>query len=343
MIEQQAESREGNALANKTGPCHGGQVERKHGSQSTCLSQPPEESRRANRQAMQQESPDKKSAATRIHDETVDYRFHSDPLTQPLAEVSFLRRSLLLAELAYVAYLEEDSAATVVDDVGLRETLFLEEDGSQAYVFRTEHDTIVACRGTEPNEWNDIRADLNALMAVSETVGRVHRGFKKEVDDLWPRLEQELAENNKPLWFTGHSLGGAMATICATRCRLSMIDSNPQELHTFGSPRVGNKTYVNHVKLQHMRWVNNNDLVTRVPPSWMGYRHTGTQLYFDSNGDFRKLTKIQRGRDRWRGFFKGLKKRQFDHFSDHSMKLYVEGIWKCVQQQRDADVESAIG
>ena len=292
---------------------------------------------------MQPSSTAKNPPKSKIKTESEDYQFRSQFVEQPIAQLSFLRRALLLAELAYIAYLEEDSAATVVDDIGLRETLFLEEDGSQAYVFRTQTDTIVACRGTEPNEWNDIKADLNALMAVSETVGRVHRGFKKEVDDLWPRLEQELAENRNPLWFTGHSLGGAMATICASRCHLSMIESNPQELHTFGSPRVGNNTYVNHVQLNHMRWVNNNDIVTRVPPAWMGYRHTGSQLYFDSNGDFRKLTKIQRGRDRWRGFFEGLKKRQFDHFSDHGMGLYVDGIWKCIELQRDGEVEASIG
>ena len=55
---------------------------------------------------------------------------------------------------------------------------------------------------------------------LAETAGRVHRGFKREVDDLWPRLEKALKNNTLPLWFAGHSLGGAMATICASRCQL---------------------------------------------------------------------------------------------------------------------------
>ena len=257
-----------------------------------------------------------------------DYRFRSHVVQGPIAELSFLRRALLFAELAWVAYLEEASAAKVVDDIGLRETLFLERDGSQAYVFRTRHDTIVACRGTEPTEWNDIRADVNAFTALAETVGRVHRGFKQEVDDLWPRLNEELAANTKTLWFTGHSLGGAMATICAGRCLLSSIPSNPQELYTFGSPRVGNKRYVNHAKINHFRFVNNNDIVTRVPPPWLGYRHTGQQMYFDSDGKHRKTNKVQRARDRWRGFWRGLKNGKIDHFSDHSMTDYVLNIYR---------------
>ena len=75
---------------------------------------------------------------------------------------------------------------------------------------------LPACRGTEPHDWNDVRADLDLGKAVAETVGWVHRGFKREVDDLWPRLEQALVNNTRSLWFTGHSLGGAMAAICAS-------------------------------------------------------------------------------------------------------------------------------
>lgn len=263
------------------------------------------------------------------------YRFRSDPLDHPIDDLTILQRSLLFAELAWVAYLAEESAASMVDDLGLRETLFFERDGSQAYIFKSEWDCIVACRGTEPNEWNDIQADVNAVTAVAETAGRVHRGFKKEVDDLWPQLEKALIENQKKLWFTGHSLGGAMATISAGRCFLSHIESNPRQLYTYGSPRVGDKRYVNHVQLEHFRWVNNNDVVTRVPPPWMGYRHTGTQLYLDSQGEFRKVNNVQRARDRWRGFWGGLKQGRVDHFSDHSMDQYIQHIDGAVQAEAD--------
>lgn len=259
-----------------------------------------------------------------------DYVFRSQPLVGPIEQLSLMRRSLLFAELARIAYLEKASADSTVRQIDLRETLFIDRDGAQAYVFRSDHDCILACRGTEPNEWNDIRADVNAMTALSETVGRVHRGFKQEVDDLWPRIERELIDNTKTLWVTGHSLGGAMASICAGRCHLSHIPSFPQELYTFGSPRVGNKRYVNHVKLVHYRWVNNNDIVTRVPPAWFGYRHTGQIMYLDADGRHRRLTKRQRARDRMRGFWKSLRQGKLDHLADHSMMCYIEGIHQAV-------------
>ena len=263
----------------------------------------------------------------------VSYKFKSNVLEAPISEMSLLRRSLLFAELAWVAYLEESSAQETVAQIDLRETLFFDKDGSQAYMFANEHDCIVACRGTEPKEWNDIRADLNAMWVVAETVGRVHRGFKREVDDLWPRLEKSLVENKKTLWFTGHSLGGAMATISAGRCFLSHIPAIPKQLFTYGSPRVGNNAYINHVNLDYVRWVNNNDIVTRVPPTWLGYRHTGQEMYFNSNGNLRKMSKWQRSKDRWRGMWLGIKKGKIDHFSDHSMDLYIENIHKAMIEE----------
>ncbi len=126
-----------------------------------------------------------------------------------------------------LSYLKPDEARIGVKPLGFKEVIFYEKDGAQAYSFISDTDHVIACRGTEPSEWNDLKADLNASTALAETIGRVHRGFKKEVDDLWPVLETALKNNTRKLWFTGHSLGGAMATICAGRCLLSHIDSNP--------------------------------------------------------------------------------------------------------------------
>ena len=80
---------------------------------------------------------------------------------------------------------------------------------------------------------------MNVVAVVTETFGRVHRGFNTEVDDLWPRLETALHDNQRTLWFTGYSLRAAMATICAGRCFLSEIESLPYAVFTYGSPRVG--------------------------------------------------------------------------------------------------------
>jgi triacylglycerol lipase len=255
-------------------------------------------------------------------------------VTGPIAEMTFLEKSLLFAELAMISYNDEDEARRACAIIGFDDITFYDRDGSQAFRFRNNHDCVVACRGTEPNEWNDIRADANAASVLAETTGKVHRGFKREVDDLWPMLETALLSNEQPLWFCGHSLGGAMATICAGRCFLSHINSNPEQLFTYGSPRVGNNRYVNYVNLEHFRFVNNNDIVTRVPPILLGYRHCGQEVYMNRDGKITQISHINRRRDRWKGFLSGLMKWRIDHFDDHSVHRYIEAILAAVEEER---------
>ena len=232
-----------------------------------------------------------------------------------------------------IAYNDDDEVRKLANQIGFKDSIFFDRDGSQAYLLENETDCVITCRGTEPNEWNDIKADANAYSAAAETVGKVHSGFKQEVDDLWPMMEKELVENQKTLWFTGHSLGGAMATICASRCFLSHIKSTPEELHTYGSPRVGNKKYVTHAPLVHFRWVNNNDIVTRVPPAWFGYVHCGNEMYLDRHGKIRKISGWQRAGDRFFGFLRGLGRLQVDHFSDHSTHDYIKHIFSAILEE----------
>ena len=258
----------------------------------------------------------------------------------PIGDMPFLQRALLFAELSMIAYNDEAETRRACALVGFPDVRFYDRDGSQAFRLRNEHDCVVACRGTEPNEWNDIRADADATSVLAETMGRVHRGFKTEVDDLWPMLETALTANEQPLWFCGHSLGGAMATICAGRCLLSHIESSPQQLFTFGSPRVGDKAYINYVKVDHYRFVNNNDIVSRVPPAWLGFRHCGREVYIDRLGRIRRIGPIGKRRDRWLGFWRSLGQRKIDHFSDHSIHGYIEALRVSAEQQQRAEPQT---
>ena len=244
-----------------------------------------------------------------------------------IEELKPLTRALLFAELSMISYHSEQLVNLYANQLNFKKVIFYEKDGSQAYSFINETDHVIACRGTEPNEWNDLKADIDATAALAETVGRVHRGFKQEVDDIWPVIEESIKNNRKNLWFTGHSLGGAMATICASRCLLSHIYSAPEQIQTFGSPRVGNMTYINHTKVDYMRWVNNNDIVTRVPPVWTGYRHAGTKMYLNSQGKLTTPTVPQLAQDRWKGFISGLRNGTIDYFSDHQISVYVDYIY----------------
>lgn len=246
-----------------------------------------------------------------------------------IRDLDFANRSLLFARLSQIAYCNAEDAKKQARDLGFTTTEFYDREGAQAYRFMNKHDLVIVCRGTEPTCYNDIGADVNAMPAVAETVSRVHKGFKAEVDELWPMIVEDMTRTvnlDKDLWFAGHSLGAAMATIMASRCMYDKELPNPVELYTYGSPRVGWSGYVVSLGVMHHRWVNNNDVVCRVPPRFLGYRHHGEEHYLNAWGNVRKPIGWQRVKDRWRGIWMGIKKGKVDSFSDHSIGEYIKHI-----------------
>lgn len=243
-----------------------------------------------------------------------------------IKDLDFKEKSHLFAKLAGIAYKDPKEATADAKALGFTTVEFYDRDGAQAYRFMNKHDLVIACRGTQPTEFGDIKADLQAVPVVAETISRVHRGFKKEVDDLWPMIEEDLNRKvnvDKNLWFCGHSLGAAMATIMASRCKHNIDLNDPVELYTYGSPRVGWPGYCKNITVDHHRWVNNNDVVTTVPLTIMGYRHHGQLHYLNAYGNVRKLTPWQKFKDKWRGFWSGLKQGKIDNFSDHAIGAYI--------------------
>ena len=255
-------------------------------------------------------------------------------LETEIGELHWLEQSLLMAQLSRLAYFGPDAINAIVAKAGFHVCDFIDREGAQAYILRSHHDLIIVARGTEPNQWDDLRADANAMPVLLD-IGRVHAGFHGEVDHLWPLVEESIRDNRLPTYFTGHSLGAAMAMVLAGRCKKSNIYSNPRALFTFGSPRVGNNRYIHYVDLTHYRWVNNNDIVTRIPPRWLGYRHSGYELYIDHTGRLRRVFSWTRSLDRFKGLLQSLRRGKLDYLADHSMVEYILNIRRCLAEYRE--------
>jgi hypothetical protein len=124
-------------------------------------------------------------------------------------------------------------------------------------------------RGTEQNS-KDLVTDLaSGRPPLGSTTVVVHAGFQKALDSVWSQIEAELAKLTGPVFYTGHSLGGALATLAAAR-------RAPQAAYTFGSPLVGNEAFVASLRNVCLyRVVDASDAVTCVPPAALGYRQAG--------------------------------------------------------------------
>jgi triacylglycerol lipase len=88
--------------------------------------------------------------------------------------------------------------------------------------------------------------------------------------------------------------------------------------------------------MEAYRWVNNNDIIARLPPAWLGFRHKGQEIYLNAYGQIRRHTPWQRVKDRWRGFLGGLREGSFDHFADHAIGRYIEYIRAAVADEEAA-------
>ena len=190
--------------------------------------------------------------------------------------------------------------------------------GTECYVLTCPQNYIVVFRGTEPTSWEDIKADVQFRKK-----GGIHRGFKAALDDVWDKLFDDYEKNakGKQLVVTGHSLGAALATLYSHR-----ICDPASVCYTFGSPRTGTPKTTKRMLFTAYRFRNNNDIVTKVPPEFLGFSHKSDKTtYFDIDGN------VKEGYSRWymiqewfKGTGRGILKGKVDGFSDHSMGGYYE-------------------
>ena len=140
-------------------------------------------------------------------------------------------------------------------------------NATQAYIACNEEFAVLAFRGTEADRIRDIKADAKATQTTCPTGGRVHSGFKEQYDDVACQVEMVLNRQEikgKPLFITGHSLGGAVAAIATRRLNTTYQIAS---CYTYGSPRVGTEEWVAQVKTPFYRIVNSADPVPTVPLS----------------------------------------------------------------------------
>mgnify|MGYP003664128992 FL=1 len=140
------------------------------------------------------------------------------------------------------------------------------EDGTQAILVSNGSMLVLAFRGTEPDRVKDIKADLNAFQEDCTTTGRVHKGFSDAYNVVIEKVLDELSKpeySKQALYITGHSLGGAIATVATKRLN---HPGGHAATYTFGSPRVGNEEWVAGIKTPVYRIVNSADIVPMLPP-----------------------------------------------------------------------------
>ncbi|MEM1135680.1 MAG: lipase family protein [Bacteroidota bacterium] len=245
-----------------------------------------------------------------------------------------------LAKAANIVYLDWDSADTEIKVAGFKQFKYFDREGTQAFVAANEKHVVVAFRGTEANQLEDIITDLKVHFTPTK-YGKLHSGFyhatKIVIDEICDTVAA-FRNQHQSLWITGHSLGAALATIAIAF--LQDAKQYVNGLYTFGQPRVGDEAFAEKFNIRFknrtFRIVNNSDIVTRVPMRSLGYSHIGTHIYLDNEEALhidKNLTWWFGFTDRIKGRIETFKNTGFDDVSDHAMDNYLGILHRNLQIQ----------
>lgn len=187
-------------------------------------------------------------------------------------------------DLAY--YAEAEGAPKFRAELNL-ESRLVSVDNTQAWVCENEGSIVVAFRGSESPATIDGFKDWlltnarNFLVLPEGRIGtdfaaagvgaRFHRGFMEALAEIWTPLhvaiEEALRRKERPLWVTGHSLGGAIAKLAAWRLHQKFIAVH--RICTFGAPMTGNKlaadAFFREFPGRVVRYVDHCDMVPKLP------------------------------------------------------------------------------
>ncbi|KAL7679724.1 putative fungal lipase-like domain, alpha/Beta hydrolase [Plasmopara halstedii] len=184
------------------------------------------------------------------------------------------------------AFVQPMEGVTVVEDT---------KDNFQGLVgYSKLYDAVViAFRGSmDITNWID-NLTFHKLRAYAEFPSvLVHEGFywayrsvAPQVLDALHRLQME--HTHASVMVTGHSLGGAVAAVCAFE--LEYLEKIPVNvLYTFGKPRVGNINFSARLRRANMevyRVTHFRDVVPHLPPTWLGFEHTTREIFYDQFSD----------------------------------------------------------
>lgn len=164
------------------------------------------------------------------------------------------------------------------------------ETDTQAFISYTEDKSIIITgQGTTTlRDWSIDFQIWKTKAKFLENV-QVHNGFLKAYNSIRMAIHSEISKYvvNKQeiskIICTGHSLFGAIASICALDCALQY--DTPVHCVTFGSPRVGGKSFVelfdNSVDVSY-RCVRHKDPISYTPLP-IRFKHVRGGIHFGND------------------------------------------------------------
>ncbi|TJZ49545.1 lipase family protein [Streptomyces piniterrae] len=255
-----------------------------------------------------------------------------------------LGHALSMARASELAYKDEKTVEATAREWGFdrvrhhitRFTPPFPLEDTQAYTLAGKNMIITAFRGTQPTELRDWLSDATTPPCPGPGgKGLVHYGFGEALQSIWPKVLdaiKEFRDNNQTLWFTGHSLGGALAMLAGARLHFEEPGLTADGIYTFGQPRTCDRLLAREFDSafanRMYRFVNNNDIVPQLPPEPV-FHHVAALRYIDSKGKLHDAMPMVGGLlDRAKGLTADALAPASDGVRDHFMDAYVNALEK---------------
>lgn len=153
------------------------------------------------------------------------------------------------------------------------------------------------------------REQIYPYEGESKSSAQMHRGFVAAYMSVREKIHNYLRSHAVAnVTVTGHSLGGALATLCAVDVQYNFANKGAINIYTFGAPRVGNDGFrdsFNRRVPASYRFVYGMDLVPALPRPWQGYSHVDKEYRFGPRFSFNFLSQ---------------------RFEDHKISKYIAAL-----------------
>jgi triacylglycerol lipase len=241
-----------------------------------------------------------------------------------------------------------EGAARFAAEMGMTARL-LSVGNIQAWIATSPEHIVVAFRGTEsPTSIEGLKdwlltdamnllivpeGQLGTDLAAAGVGARFHQGFVNALaaifDPVYDAVQSALAEAERPLWITGHSLGGALALLAGWMFSRRMIAVH--QIYTFGGPMIGNGPAIAAIDRELagkiFRYVNLPDPVPLLPMmSLLANQYAHCQQEFP-------LGKLDGGAESGAAYFQGLAKQTVDGVLSATL---IDDIWRALGQRINA-------
>jgi pimeloyl-ACP methyl ester carboxylesterase len=208
------------------------------------------------------------------------------------------RDATWMSEMSALAYWDADLIGEQLRRWGYARIAEIKDPASDTSGFLAVKDQVLVLSFRGTSGFKNFLTDGNIRRVRADwAAGGVHNGFKTALDAVWPQIRSKLGPpeaQRKDIWLTGHSLGAALAQLAALR--LTKSGYRVHRVYTFGTPRIGDKEFVadydRQLGAQSFPHVNAQDVVTRVPPSALGFHATASSKIRQFTGPGHELKQL---------------------------------------------------